>query len=203
MEKDRIRIGTRSINLYQTESEINRAVNEINGQLRVAIESIGFVPSEELFNDCLDGGQTITQAYYERLEKELSILSIPSSKELFQKSGEEGLKKFHSIRKQLVEKCGSSVRKYISFNDNLAVFSDEAKKQLDEDFGIYIENPEEIDLYNLHVKACEALNLMFQGHKSIVWNQLFEFEKGIFKPNPQTNYAALLLNIQIAKENGK
>ena len=200
MNETKIKIGAHVVNQTRIESELRDAIIAINAPLREAIESIGFEPSEELFKDCLDGGRAITQQYYERLNKELSILTIPSSKVLFEKSAKEGLKNFHTVRQDVVNKCGLN-SKYISFENDLAAFSEESRKQLGEDCGIYITDPEEIELYNLHVDACNALNSLFQGHVSPVWNQMFDFENGRFKPG-MINYDVLLINIKRAKENG-
>ena len=203
MEKAKIKIGSQSIRQNQIEIDINTAIGSINGPLREALENIGFTPSDELFRDCLVGGQKITDQYYNRLADELKAISIPSSRELFQKAAQEGLKQFHTVRQQVVNRCGSDVRKYISFQDEEAVFTEESQKQLIEDCGIYLTDPEEIELYNLHVKACEALNAMFDGHISPVWNQLFTWDKSKqFKPEPMTQYYALLSNIKNAKANG-
>lgn len=201
MNETKIRIGTHVVNQTRIESELRNAIIAINAPLREAIESIGFESSEELFKDCLDGGRAITQQYYERLNKELSILTIPSSKVLFEQSAKEGLKKFHTVRQDVVNKYGLNASKYISFENDFAVFSEESRKQLDEDCAVYIVDPEEIELYNLHVEACKALNNFFQGHKSLVWNQMFDFENGRFKPG-MINYDVLLTNIKRAKENG-
>ena len=201
MKETKIWIGTQIVNQTRIESEIRNAIIAINAPLREAIESIGFEPSEELLKDCLGGARAITQQYYERLNKELSILTIPSSKVLFEQSAKEGLKKFHTVRRDVVNKCELN-SKYISFENGFAVFSEESRKQLDEDMGIYISDPEEIELYNLHVEACKALNNFFQGYVSPVWNQMFDFENGRFKPG-MINYDVLLTNIKRANENGK
>ena len=202
MKEAKIKIGTRSIRQIQIKSDIRSAIELINAPLREAIENIGFAPSEELLKDCLDGGRQITQDYYERLNKELSILSIPSSKVLFEQSAREGLKKFHAVRQQVVDKCGMGIRKYISFEDEIAVFSDLSEEQLIEDCGIYISDPEEIELYNLHQKACEALNNLFQGHIVYEWYRLFDIDNDKqFKP-ALANYDVILTKIKRAQENG-
>ncbi|MFY9154110.1 MAG: hypothetical protein WAO52_18970 [Prolixibacteraceae bacterium] len=197
MKETKVRIGTQSLAMIQLESEISNAVALVNGPLAEAICNIGFTPSDEILKDCMNGGRAITQEYYERLTKELSVMSIPSSRTLFENSAREGLKQFHLTRKLIENKCSSNIRKYISFENDLAVYSDEAKKQLNEDFGIYITNPDEIELYNLHLEACEALNNLFKGYRSHVWNQYFEFENGKFKPGI-INYDVLLTNIKKA-----
>lgn len=203
MKETKIKIGTSSIRQLQIESEINSAIGHINGPLREAIENIGFTASEELLKDCLDGGRQITQEYYDRLNKELSILTIPSSKVLFEQSAHEGLKRFHTIRQQVVDKCGIGIRKYISFEDEIAVFTNQSKEQLSEDMGIYLTDPEEIELYNLHQEACESLNNLFQGQISIEWYRLFDIDKNRqFKPESLTNYSFLSSNIKRVKENG-
>jgi hypothetical protein len=198
---EKIRIGTQVIKQAQIESEIRSVIPEINGSLRFAIGEIGFEPSEEIFKDCLDGGREITQQNHVRLNKELSIMSIPSSRTLFGKSANEGLKKFHTTRIKVVDRCGADARKYITFRNGNAEFTEEDKKQLFEDCGIYLINPDEIELYNLHQKACEALNNLFQSYASLVWNQMFDFDKNKqFIPEPRTNYDTLFSNIQKAKQ---
>lgn len=202
MKETKIKIGIQNLVKTQLEYEIANAVALINGPLAESICNIGFTPSDEILKDCLNGGRAITQEYHERLTKELSIMTIPSSRTLFENSAREGLNKFHGTREQIVNKCGSNIRKYITFVNDLAVYSDDAKEQLNEDCGVFITNSEEIELYNLHLEVCNALNNLFQGHVSPVWNQMFDRENGSFKP-ALVNYDVLLTNIKRVKENGK
>lgn len=202
MKETKIRIGTRSVQQAQVDYEIRQAIDLINAPLREAFESIGFTASEELLKDCLDGGREITQQYYERLAEELKIMSSPSSRQIFEKAGQESIKQFHVVRNRVVDKCGMTVQKYITLDGDIAVFSEESQKQLDEDMGIYITDPEEIELYNLHQKACEALNNLFQCHIEFEWHRLFDIDNKQFKP-ALANYDVILTKIKKVKENGK
>ena len=195
----KVKVRTREFEFNQAEIQINNAINVINTELRMAVEAIGFQPSANLLKDCLNRGDAITQEFHERLRKDLSILSIPSSKKLFEESAMEGLRNFHTARQNVVNQCPSNIRKHITFEGEIAVFSNESREQLQEDFSVYLTDQEEIDLYYRHVQATHALNNFFQGHNSQVWDQLFERENGVFKPAP-ANYDIILTNIKKANE---
>jgi hypothetical protein len=112
-------------------------------------------------------------------------------------------KTFEDFRRGFTEKYSKSLLTYISFKNDFAFLSDESKNQIDEDCSVFVEQPDEIEAYNRHLKACEALNDMFQGHKSPAWPQFFDFDKnGKFIPAEMVNYDVLVTNIKKVKENG-
>lgn len=202
-QNSRIRVGTDVVRKNEIERKVIHVIAAINGSLREAVESVGFEFSEDVVKDCLAGGKEITQAFHERLGKDLSFVSIPTSKKVLEQSAKEGLMKFHDVRKRIEMSANAEIRKYISFKEGVAVFSDEAKELLDKDCGLFITGPEAIKLHRLHEEACEALNAMFQGYQSFVWNHMFSWENGRFVPDQRTNYDVLLLNIKKQKENEK
>lgn len=197
MENERIFLRTDVVRHAQMESNVQSATHQINARLREAFENIGIIPSDEMLRDCFSGdADIVAREFHLKLQKELKSINMPSTRKIFEDAAHEGLAKFNSVRREIMDKNASETFKYISFENGTAVFTDESKKQLLEDFSVYVETPEEIELYNQHKEACEALNNMFKGYLSMNWSQLFDFEKGMFIPNPLVQYGILLNNIK-------
>ncbi|HPE74685.1 MAG TPA: hypothetical protein P5210_14125 [Draconibacterium sp.] len=197
MEDSRIKLRTDVVRIAQMESDITNATFLINGRFRETLEAIGFNPSDELLRDCFFGNaDMVTKEFHQNLHKELKGITMPVTRTMFENSAHDGLKDLNIVRAEIKGKYSHEVFKYISFEDGKAVFSDESKKQLFEDCSVYISSPEEIELYNEHLEACEALNKMFKGYRSQFWSQLFDFENGKFIPSPLVQYNVVLNNIK-------
>lgn len=198
MENSKIKLRTEVVKQAQIEGQVINACREISGRLRETFDAIGIIPTDEILRDCFIGSaDEVSKQFYEKLNGELKAVTIPAIRAGFEKSAVESLKNFNTVRAEIIGKYGDEVFKYITFEKGTAIFSDESKQQLADDCGVYISTPEEIELYNLHLAACEALNKMYKGYGSPSWNQHFEFENGKFIPNPLVQYHAVLFKINV------
>lgn len=197
MEDSKIKIRIETVRLAQMQFNVQTAANEINGRLKETFENIGVTPSDEMLQDCFSGeADLVAKDFFEKLNSQMSSITIPAIRANFEKSAHEGLRKFNTVRAEIIGKYGNDVFKYIMFENGAAEFSEESKQQLQEDLTVYISDPEEIHLYEQHVKACEALNEMFKGYQNPFWYQLFDFQNGKLIPNPLVQYDAVLFNIK-------
>lgn len=199
VKTERIRIGTDSMRYAQIKNEISKAVEFVNGPLHSEFDELGIEFSYELVKDVFSGGAEFGKVFNSKLNEDLSFMSIPASKRLIEKSAREGLQKFNNVLSKGKSLFSNSVFEFIAFEDGAVVFSKDGEIRLDVRCGLYLSDPDEINLYRAHQKACDALNEMFGGYISNVWDQLFEFDENRkFKP-ALANYDALLSKINAKK----
>lgn len=178
--------------------KVRSAIGLINGSIKTELEKIGSQLSPDTLADFFGNAGSIAKDYQDRMQKDLSMISLPSIRSMLETNAKEAWITFNNKRISLIDQIGAQTRSYITVEDGWAVFSDETKRRLAEECDVYLQNKEEIELYRQHVAACEALNAMFKGYRRSAWQELFEFEDGKFCPS-EIHYDILLKNI---KQNG-
>lgn len=201
-EIKKIKIGTLDVKINQVEYLVQAAIEEFNGSIKQGFESIGIILTEDSLRDYFESASLITTQFETELQQNLSKFPIVSSRAMFEQSATGDFSRFMQTRREFLYKYQPDIRKYISLDNKAAVLSQSAKDQITEDFTVFISDPEEIELYNKHIDACNALNQLFEGYHKLDWNRLFDFENGKFTPNIFIQYDVLLNHIKKSK-NGK
>ena len=197
---NKVKIGVDVTKQNFLQFQVEDGLVAINTVLTPALNLIGFELTSETLKDCLSGCESIHSEYLTRLAKDLTAISIPSTRSLLDKTAGEAWYDFKATLEKALSKITLSARVYISVENEIAILSNEAKEQLLEDCSIYLTDPEEIDLYNRHCAATEALNSFFQGRKVANWQMLFEWVEGKFIP-AQGNYEYMKKQIAQLKAN--
>lgn len=193
--EERIKVGQNEAQIAEIQCQLSTVIALINGEFRTALEGINFTLTSENLLDILTGGNKIALEYNQKLSTDIEKISIPGFRKMFENVARDAYSEYEIVRLRMLDKCYSNNRQFISVVDGEAIVSDAAKKQIEEDCSTYITDPKEIELYNLHLKACDALNAMFQGYSSPYWRQMFIFHNNKFEVEP-VNYSVLLTNIK-------
>jgi hypothetical protein len=180
--EEKIKIGENLLKKNQTTYAIEIAVQLINANLKTALEKIGFELTGETLKSCFSGGMPIYDKFHKTVSEDMEKIASHSTRQMLEENSQHSWETFNHVRSSVMSKISSDIRSFITIEDGFAVFSQTSKEQLEDDCNIYITEAEEINRYELHQRACEALNAFFQGHYSAFWYQIFDFKNGQFIP---------------------
>ena len=189
---EKILIKENTIRHADALEEINETIQVINTEFRKILIEIGIDKiSLSVLKDCLtNSANQVEKSYQQKVEKDLEKISTISIKKmLFRDAGHA----FRSFRNQF-EAIKPKLKHvdYLTIENDICILTQENKNKLFESLNTYISDPKEIEAYNRHQAAAEALTAFFRGTYPLYWHNLFVFENGEFQPNENTNYLSFI-----------
>jgi len=167
MSAQKILINTDQTGLAKSIGNVNHVIEVLGNLNEYLWENLGMILTSDIAIDVLTNGGINTLHNYQlqqskKLEKSgltgavkakmLKVIDedLQSALIHFQRDlSSKGLMNYHPFE----------AMKYISFdNDGYAFVSDESQAAMEEQLKMYAETPEQLELYNAHKAATEALN---------------------------------------------
>lgn len=170
--------------------EINAAkelAGKLNTMLLPAFEWLGIEPNIDKVMDALRGGEMVAQEYHKRLKSDLNKFSIPALKNKFAEEGENTLSEFLAKATECSKLNGN--RSILGLKDGQCIVTEEGAKSIYEKHKYFVETPEDQELYEKHVEACQAINAFLEGLPKVQFaNFFFVSKEGNIIPNPNIRY---------------
>lgn len=190
---EKIMVYNNDFALADALDKIQDSIKEVNEELTPALALIGMNLTEATLQDCLQGAEKTKQIFTSALAKDLKrMASEPLKKEMAER-GSAAWNKFMLTCEGICRHL--KYKQHLSIENGVCVLTDENRKKLSETFKVYITDPDMINVYRAHAKACDALNEMFNGKLPLHWWTVFQLQETLGKEtlimNPYTNYLRL------------
>lgn len=170
--------------------QANEDAQEINKIILPALEDLGVDVTMETITDCVQNrGENTIACYLQMVEGDIKHFKVKVQKDKVREAADLEISR---LKERLKISCKTPIS-FFEFNKRKGVFlSKEGEYNLIESTKTYLTDNQEIEAYQAHLSATEALNKLFKGKVPLWWYRLFQVDGNeLFTPAEEVNYSVI------------